>query len=131
LNDQALRAYNQLLRVFSRISWTVQTKLALFDSLVVPIILYGSEVWGIYNTPEVDKIHLRFCKLILGVKQQTLNASVFGELGRFPLAVICKQRSLYDWIKVMNNPDSLMYEMFNKQRTLHNVTIVNRNGKSW
>jgi len=85
---------------------------------------------GIYNTPEVDKIHLRVCKLILGVKQKKSNASVFGELGRFPLAVICKQRYLCYFIKVMNKPDSLMYEMFNKQRTLHNMTIVNRNGKS-
>jgi len=98
-----------LLRVFSRISCDVKTKLALFDSLVVPLIMYGSEVWGIYNTPEVDEIHLRFCKLILGVKQQKSNASVFGELGRFLLAVICKQRSMYYWIKVMNKPDSLMY----------------------
>jgi len=40
LNDQALRAYDQLLHVFSRISCDVKTKLALFDSLVVPIILY-------------------------------------------------------------------------------------------
>jgi len=31
----------------------------------------------------------------------------------------------------MNNPDTLMYEMFNKQRTLHTMTIVNSNGKSW
>jgi len=60
LNDQALRAYNQLLLVFSRISFEVKTKLALFDSFVVLIIMYDSEVWVIYNTPEVDKIHLRF-----------------------------------------------------------------------
>ena len=25
----------------------------------------------------------------------------------------------------------LLYEMFNKKRTLHNMTIVNRNWKSW
>ena len=112
LNDQALKAYNQLLHVFSRISEAVKTKLALYDSLVVPIILYGSEVWGIYSTPENNKIHLRFCKLILGVKQQTPNAAVFGELGRFPLAVICKQQALHYWIKIMNKQDSLMYRMF-------------------
>jgi len=58
LNDQALKAYNQLLHVFSRISVDVKTKLALFDSLVVPIILYGSEVWDIYSSPEIDKMHL-------------------------------------------------------------------------
>jgi len=73
-----------------------------------------AQVWGIYNTHKVDKIHLRFRKLILGVKQQTPNASVFGELGWFPLVVICKQRSLYYCIKIMKKPDLLMYAMFNK-----------------
>jgi len=29
----------------------------------------------------------------------------------------------------MNKPDSLMYDMFNKQRTSHNMTIIN--GESW
>ena len=34
LNDQAVQSYNQLLRVFSRISVDVKAKLALFESLV-------------------------------------------------------------------------------------------------
>ena len=84
-----------MLHVFSRLRVDVKTKLALFDSLVVPIILYGSEVWGIYSTPEIDNIHLRFCKSILGVKQQTPNAAVFGKLGRFLLAIFCKLRAMH------------------------------------
>jgi len=60
LNDQALKAYNQLLQVFSRISVDVKATLALFDSLVVPIIPYGLEIWGIYSTPEIDRMYLRF-----------------------------------------------------------------------
>ena len=103
----------------------------MFDSLVVPIILYGSEVWGIYSTPEIDQIHLRFCKLILGVKQQTPNDAVFCELGRIPLAVICKQRALHFWITIMNKQDSFMYRMFNEQRMVYNNNNVNRNFKSW
>ena len=49
LNVQALKAYHSLLGVFDRVALDIQTKLSLFDSLIVPIILYGSEVWGIYN----------------------------------------------------------------------------------
>ena len=61
----------------------VKTKLSLFDTLVVPIILYGSEVWGAYNIKEVDKLHIKFCKLILGVRPQTSNVAVFGDLEDF------------------------------------------------
>ena len=94
LNDQALKACNHLLSVFSRISLDIKTKLSLFDSLVVPIILYGSEVWGVYNLREVDKLHLKVCKLILGVRPQTSNTAVLGEFGIFPLSMLCKQRTL-------------------------------------
>jgi hypothetical protein len=37
----------------------------LFDSLVEPIILYGSEVWGFENIQIMEKINLKFCKRIL------------------------------------------------------------------
>lgn len=44
--------------------------------MVMPILLYASEIWGIYDLKEIDKLHLRFCKRILGVRQQTANAAV-------------------------------------------------------
>jgi len=53
-----------------------KTKLSLFDSLVVPIIPYSSEVWGIYNTKEMAKLHLKLCKYVLGVRQTTSNVAV-------------------------------------------------------
>jgi len=117
LNEQALKAYNHLLSIFSRVKLDVKTKLLLFDSLVVPIITYGCEVWGIYKNSEVDKIHLKFCKYILGVRQQTSNAAVLGELGRFPLSIICKERSLKFWCKIINSPNSLIRSMYDKNIT--------------
>ena len=51
-------------------------KLSLFDSLVVPIIPYSSEVWGIYDTKEMDQLHLKFNKYVLGVRQTTSNVAV-------------------------------------------------------
>ena len=47
LNEQALRAYNNLLNVFDKVSFDISTKLSLFDSMIVPILTYGCEVWGV------------------------------------------------------------------------------------
>ena len=69
-------------------------------------MFYGSEVWGVYNLNSIDKLHLRFCKHILGVKRQTPNNAVLGELGRFPLSVLCRERSLKFWCKIMSKTDS-------------------------
>ena len=49
LSEQALRAANNLLALFKRLAFDVKMKLSLFDSLVMPIILYGAECWGIFD----------------------------------------------------------------------------------
>ena len=102
----------------------VKTKLSLFDTLVVPILLYCSEVWGIYNYRDIDNLHLKFCKIILGVNKQTSNTSVPGELGRYPLSLICKERVLKNWIKIMNNENPPLHRVFIEQLNSNNV-------KSW
>ena len=120
LHDQALRAYNCLLSLFSRIQMDVKTKLSFFDKLVVPILLYCSEVWGVYNYRVIDNLHLKFCKIILVVNKQTSNTSVLGELGRYPLSLICKERVLKKYIKIMNNENSRMPRIFIEQLNSNN-----------
>ena len=44
----------------------IETKLQLFDSIVIPILLYGSEVWGFENLNNVEKIQIRFYELFIG-----------------------------------------------------------------
>jgi hypothetical protein len=43
----------------------IDPQLKLFDSIVEPILLYGSEVWGFENTIDIERIHLQFCINIL------------------------------------------------------------------
>ena len=57
----------------------------LFNSLVAPILSYGSEVWGMSSADPIEKLHLSFLKSILYVKQSTPNCFVYGELGIYPL----------------------------------------------
>ena len=47
----------------------------------------------------------------------------WGELGRFPLSVLCKERSLKYWIKVSKSPDLLVHQIFVK----HSNVFVNSN----
>ena len=66
---------------------TPKTQCQLFDSFVGPIIGYGSEHWGYTNSNDVERIHLKFLKRLLDIKQSTSTAGVYGELGRFPLFI--------------------------------------------
>ena len=49
-------------------------------------MLYGCELWGYSNIDVLERLHLRFCKILLKVKKSTPNAMVYGELGRHPKA---------------------------------------------
>ena len=40
----------------------------LFDTLVKPIILFNSEIWGININKELEQFHLSFMNIIFGVK---------------------------------------------------------------
>ena len=53
----------------------------LFDKLITPIMKYGSEVWGFIEGKSLERVHLQFCKQLLGVKESTQNDFVYGELG--------------------------------------------------
>ena len=59
----------------------------LFDSLVLPILSYASEVWGVDENigDAAELLHRQFLKHILGVRDSTANVIVLAELGRFPL----------------------------------------------
>ena len=48
-----------------------------------PILLYGCEVWGFGNNEILERVQLKFCKLLLHLK--TTNCIVYGELGRYPV----------------------------------------------
>ena len=56
LNDQALKAYHSLLKLFDRINLDIKTK-TLFESMVLPTIWYGSEVWGVYTLKSIDFVN--------------------------------------------------------------------------
>ena len=57
----------------------------MFDKLSLPILNHGSEAWGLNDSTKLEGIHIHFCKHILGVRGQTLNNFVYGELGRTSL----------------------------------------------
>ena len=83
LAGQALNAIFKLNRyLYNFTNITPRHKLELFDKLVTPILNYGSEVWGFSQAKQIERIHMLFCKQLLGVKTSTQNDFIYGELGR-------------------------------------------------
>ena len=83
LSEQATKVMFSLLKEWRQFDIPVDLMLELFDKSVVPILLYECEVWGFENIDIIERIHLKFCKIILNVKKSTANFKVYGELGRY------------------------------------------------
>ena len=74
--------------------------LKLFDTLVTPILTYGSPVWGptlvkesskdfkkICDSAIPEKLNVKLCKYLLGTGKYSVNDAVRGELGSYPILI--------------------------------------------
>ncbi len=73
----------------------------IFDTKVKPILLYGSEIWGVRKCEEIEKIQVRYCKIVLNVGKPTWNFAVLGECGRYPMFVDYHTRAIKYWYKLI------------------------------
>ena len=101
--------------------------LKLFDSMVKPILLYGSQVWAQellpYESKDINKldrlpfeqIQNKQCKYILGVRKHTSNVAARAELGRFPLYINVITLSIKFWIQILKSPDKLSYRAYKEE----------------
>ena len=106
--DKATRAMYDILKKGRLHNLSIKCQLELFDKVVKPILLYGCEVWGHGNNAVIERVHLKFCKLLLKLKKSTPDFMVYGELGRYPLDVNIKLRTINYWSKLINGkPEKL------------------------
>ena len=64
-----------------------------------------SGVLAISNNNILEKIHLKFCKIILHLKATTPNCMLYRELGRYPLDINIKLRNILYWSKLITRKD--------------------------
>jgi hypothetical protein len=125
LSDQALKALFKLRTIDIRNNFT--TAIKLFNSLVMPILRYCSEIWSPYyisgistnnlvniceNVPS-EKVLIRFFKYLLGVNKKATNAAVRGELGEYPLLTgLLSQTGKY-WLRLCAlDPSALVHKAY-------------------
>jgi hypothetical protein len=80
----------------------------LFDTLILPILTYGCEVWGYENNKQLEKLHLQYCRNILGVRTTTANVMTYRELGRTPIDICIQLRIVKFWNRLISNEKKLI-----------------------
>ena len=116
LAGQAQKASFKLNKYLYRFTFiSPKHKLDLFDKLISPILNYSSEVWGFCQANAIERVHMQFCKKLLGVKKTTQNDFVYGELGRVSYVTKRHLQIIKYCFKVLTAPENkyikLIYRM--------------------
>ena len=117
---QARRALFGLKLKIEKFDLPFDIMLDLFDKMILPILLYGSEIWGYEGIQQIEVFYRKFLKEVLRLNKQTTNCMVYGEAGRKPLSIIVKIRMVCFWHKTMTGVESkLSYKITHLLRKLH------------
>ena len=100
MSGKGLKCLNIMCRYTYKYRLNLSNLLALFDILVEPVLNYGAEVWGFYNAPQVERVHLKFLKGCLHLKSSTRNEMVYGETGRVPMIFVRYIKIIRFWLKL-------------------------------
>ena len=86
---------------------SIESQLELFNKMVKPILLYGSEIWGFSkHIQRLEKVQLRFCKLLLKLKTSTPSYMIYGELRLFPFDIDVKLRMISYWARLLTGKET-------------------------
>ncbi len=66
---------------------------------------------------EVETCHIRFCRFALGVSKKAPNIGIYGETGRYPLAIESILNTIKYWHRLQNIHEStLVHQAFNEMK---------------
>ena len=104
LAAQASKALNIINQVNYNCNYSFKAACDIFDKCVLPVVSYGSEIWGTDVHKTIENVHLKFCKKQLGVGSKTPTPAVLGECGRERIFVACIIKSVEFWLKIISLP---------------------------
>ncbi len=135
INDMHVKARKALFKISTSLkskdvlNHDLYTK--LFDCMVKPILLYGSQVWsqqligyftkedfGNFDRLVFEQLNNKMCKYALHVGRYTSNMAARAELGRMPLLISIATLTIRYWASVIKNPSKLTFHAYQEEKTL-------------
>ncbi len=123
--------------LYSSKVWPLNIYLKSYDTVIKPILLYGSEIWGqnmfVNKDGKVlsfqhynhacpgERVQIRVYKQILGVQSHSTNMAVLTELGRYPITLDIII-SIFKWYVRLENLERncLLNDVYNESKLTDN-----------
>ena len=116
--DHARKALHLLYKRINNLQIPIDLQIQLFDHTILPLLLYGCEVWGYQNTKMLDAVYNQFLRSITKLRKSTPVYMLYAELGRTPIEIQIKTRMIGFWISLVNGNNSKF------SRKLYNIMLT-------
>ena len=97
---QARKAMYSLLQKAKILRLPFDIIFELYEQCVIPVLLYGSEVWGFESLASVEVFHRKFFKLVLKTFKFTPNCMIHGETNTVDIQTKVDIRMANFWLKL-------------------------------
>ena len=121
LAEQAEKSINCIRRLNFDCDFSFSTGKEIFDKCTLPVITYGSEIWGSSVNSSIENVMIKYCRMQLGVGSKAPGPSALGECGRHSVYVYCYIRCIKYWLKILALPnDSIVKSCYLMMRNYCN-----------
>ena len=93
--DQGRKAQFSMLIKCRKLELPIDIQCKLFESMVIPVILYGCEIWGFQDIKMLEIFYRKFLKKMLKLRPTTSNCMVYGEVGKLPLQISVDKQLIF------------------------------------
>ena len=84
---KATKAMYALIKRARYLHLPIDIQIELFSKIIKPILTYGCKIWGFGKLAVIERVQLKFLKMILNVKNTTPDCMVYGETGVLPNSI--------------------------------------------
>ena len=114
---QAKKAYYSLLSKAKQLDLAADVFLDLVEKLVIPVLLYGSEIWGYESVQHLQVMLNNTMRKFLRVHKSTPTCMIKGELGIKDISEYVDNRILNHWCNIATGEykiSSILYQWVKK-----------------
>ena len=145
LRDKGIKAMYPLIDTVIKFELKVEQSIDLFKRLISPILLYGSEIWSTLTQHQLktisndsqelgfymvnansETVHLKFLKIVMGLKRNARSMAVLGDSGQYPVSVIAYLNLLKYWHRICHLDDSCLVK-----KALNEITSIPDSKCDW
>ena len=121
---QAKKATFSLITKIKQLNLTFETSIELFERLIIPVLLYGSEIWGYEDPKQLQIMNNNVMRKFLKLHKSTPMCMINGELGLKEVSEFIENRMMNFWFQIETGEESKISSILYKWlKILHNKNI--------